>query len=187
MCAEELAEPATLSGMQQQSELWAAPQLCRPAPEAPGGSSTSCCGGLAAEQGAPPQQAISSNQGTPMGARAPAGDAQAEQGSSMPGPAAPPSAPLPGLALPGAASGGPMGGPAMTGGLAPPGAAPGVGPLATAWRLKVVGIAEGYGEEQLRTLFALCGNVVEARIVHDKQTGRPVGCVRARVIAGGSY
>jgi len=33
----------------------------------------------------------------------------------------------------------------------------------------------GYSEEQLRSLFQLCGNVAEARIVHDKQSGRPVG------------
>jgi hypothetical protein len=33
----------------------------------------------------------------------------------------------------------------------------------------------GYSEEQLRSLFQLCGSVAECRIVHDKQSGRPVG------------
>lgn len=33
----------------------------------------------------------------------------------------------------------------------------------------------GYAEEQLRSLFQLCGNVAESRVVHDKQSGRPVG------------
>jgi hypothetical protein len=33
----------------------------------------------------------------------------------------------------------------------------------------------GYSEEQLRSLFQLCGNVAESRVVHDKQSGRPVG------------
>eukprot|EP00775_Hariotina_reticulata_P010349 gene10349-10506_t len=46
---------------------------------------------------------------------------------------------------------------------------------ATAWRLKVVGVPEGYSEDQLRQLFSLCGSVVEARLVHDKQSGLPVG------------
>lgn len=35
--------------------------------------------------------------------------------------------------------------------------------------------ASGYSEEQLRSLFQLCGSVAESRIVHDKQSGRPVG------------
>lgn len=35
--------------------------------------------------------------------------------------------------------------------------------------------APGYSEEQLRSLFQLCGSVAESRIVHDKQSGRPVG------------
>lgn len=43
------------------------------------------------------------------------------------------------------------------------------------YRLKVVGIPAGYSDEQLRQLFQLCGSAAEARIVHDKQSGRPVG------------
>eukprot|EP00878_Enallax_costatus_P004904 GHUV01005159.1.p1 GENE.GHUV01005159.1~~GHUV01005159.1.p1 ORF type:complete len:650 (+),score=223.81 GHUV01005159.1:737-2686(+) len=42
-------------------------------------------------------------------------------------------------------------------------------------RLKVVGLPDGYGEDQLRNLFALAGQVVEARVVHDKASGRAVG------------
>lgn len=43
------------------------------------------------------------------------------------------------------------------------------------YRLKVVGLPDGYGEDQLRNLFSLAGQVVEARVVHDKASGRAVG------------
>jgi hypothetical protein len=36
-------------------------------------------------------------------------------------------------------------------------------PEIQAYRLKVVGIPESYTEDQLRSLFSLCGNVTEAR------------------------
>lgn len=42
-------------------------------------------------------------------------------------------------------------------------------------RLKVVGLPDGYGEDQLRSLFALAGEILEARVVHDKASGRAVG------------
>ncbi|WIA29342.1 hypothetical protein OEZ86_011847 [Tetradesmus obliquus] len=48
-------------------------------------------------------------------------------------------------------------------------------PKIQAYRLKVVGIPESYTEDQLRSLFSLCGNVTEARQVIDKASGRPVG------------
>jgi hypothetical protein len=38
-------------------------------------------------------------------------------------------------------------------------------PEIQAYRLKVVGIPESYTEDQLRSLFSLCGNVTEARCV----------------------
>lgn len=38
-------------------------------------------------------------------------------------------------------------------------------PEIPAYRLKVVGIPESYTEDQLRSLFSLCGNVTEARWV----------------------
>jgi hypothetical protein len=38
-------------------------------------------------------------------------------------------------------------------------------PEIQAYRLKVVGIPESYTEDQLRSLFSLCGNVTEARYV----------------------
>jgi hypothetical protein len=47
-------------------------------------------------------------------------------------------------------------------------------PTRSCWLYLLPGDA-GYSEEQLRTLFQLCGSVAESRIVHDKQSGRPVG------------
>lgn len=46
---------------------------------------------------------------------------------------------------------------------------------AEVYRLKVVGIPEGYSEDQLKGLFSLCGQVQESRVVHDKNSGRAVG------------
>ncbi|KAF8073034.1 BRN2 [Scenedesmus sp. PABB004] len=59
-------------------------------------------------------------------------------------------------------------------------------PAGGVYRLKVVNIPDGYGEDQLRSLFSLCGAVVEARIVLDKASGRPVGCGAAAQRHGGA-